>query len=368
MATHRVRKNGESKPAEKRLLAEEDISSWFASKRDAIVEQGKPAPSAKTYTALAQGAGTHLLKLITARAEISQSVLRAALPGSNETPPFQASVDVKLFAPAGILLDQLNVRGYPPRRLLDHLTTPDDLSPKVCAAFEEVFGSDALDALREALRSEARPITKLPAAEFPIVFVPHPGGGDLQITPLAPADAHANFRRVTDPFFEEAQEGRPVPRRGRWHKQTLSGKSQNIGYAIPSVRRRFRATMPNVMGREDAVLYAWLKGGPFPRWTDPEVSESVLRYADLLERTRTYSNSDIRAGLDAWADALIRGARAFRTEMLAEAALHVDDVELRKTPSEADIILRRRWKGDEESRARGALASEHFRDRVKDAR
>ena len=237
------------KAAQDELLAEADIPSWFEARREALAAEGKLVPSAETFAGLGKGAGTHLLKMITARTELSQSVLRAAHPGANEMPPFYASVDVKVFAPAGILLDRLRVRGHCERRLIDHLMTPDDLSPRVCTAFATAFGQDALDALRGALRSKALPIMRLPAAEFPIVFVPRPGGGDLQITPLAPAEAHVNFRQVTEPFFAEAEEGQPSPRRGRWHRQTLSGKSQNIGYAIPPSRRRFRATMPDVMWR-----------------------------------------------------------------------------------------------------------------------
>lgn len=366
---------GKSKKAQDDLLAEADIPSWFEARRDIIIAEGKPVPTAKTFESLGMGAGTHLLKMITARADISQSVLRAARRGANKTPPFHASVDVKLFAPAGILLDRLHVRGHPPRRLVDHLTSPDDLSPKVCVAFASAFGQDALDALRAALQPKTLPITRLPAAEFPIVFVPRPGGGDLQITPLAPAEAHVSFRQVTEPFFDDAEEGRPSPRRGRWHRQTLSGKSQNIGYAIPASRRRFRATMPDVMVREEAELHAYLQGGPFPRWWDPDVSEAVLGYDKLLERTgaygnvtEPYSNAAIRAGLAARADALIHGARAFRAEILSEARHRLDGAEPPSSSSEAEIIFRRRWKSDERDRARRALSSGHFRDRVREVR
>ena len=359
----RGRKPG--KEAQDDLLAEADFPSWFETRRDAIAAKGKQVPTAETFAGLGMGAGTHLLKMITARADISQSILRVAHPGANEMPSFHASVDVKLFASAGILLDKIRVRGHPERRLVDHLMSPDDLSPKLCAAFATVFGQDALDALRAALQSEAPAITRLPAANFPIVFAARPGGGDLQVTPLAPAEAHVNFRQVTEAFFDDAEEGRPLPRRGRWHRQTLSGKSQNIGYAIPASRRRFLATMPNVMGHEEAELHAYLQGGLFPRWWDPDVKEAVLRYDDLLERAKTYSNADIRAGLAARADALIRGARAFRAEIVAEAELRLDGAKPPSTSSEAEIILRRRWEGDQRNRAHRALASAHFRDRVR---
>lgn len=353
------------KAKEQQFLLEDEISSWFMAKRDKIMEDGKLAPSSKAFVSLAQGVGTHLLKLVTVRAEISQSILRANPSCADNLPPLHASIDVKLFPLAGILLDRLNVHGHPARRLVDHLTRPDGLSPRVCSAFAEIFGSETLEALSTALQSDARPITRLPAADFPIIFVPRPCGGDLQITPLAPADGHANFHRVTAPFFEDAQEDHALPRRGRWHTQLLSGKSQNIGYAMPSIRRRFRASMPRVMWYEDTALRVWLSGGPFPRWIDPGVRTAALRYADLLQRKQSASQMDILAALDAQADALILSARAFRSEMLAEAALRTDEGELRKAPSEVMMILNRRWKGDEQGRTRSALISEHFRERVR---
>lgn len=346
------------------VLEEEELSSWFEIRRDELAAKNKSIPNAATFSALGMGAGTHLVKLISARAELAQSVLRARPPGANEMPPFYASVDVKVFAPAGIVFDKIRVRNHPERRLVDHLTSPDELSPKVCKAFAVVFGQKALDALQTATNGDAQPITRLPAAEFPIIFVPRPDHSDLQITPLAPAGAHVNFHQVTAPFFDDVEEGQPFPRRGRWARQALSGKSQNIGYAIPAIRRRFRADMPGVLKREAAELHAYLKGGPFPRWRDAAVSDAVLRYDDLLERAKTYSNADIRAGLNARADALIHGARAFRAEVLAEAALKREAVETRTPPAEADLILRRYWKGDDRARARRAIASDHFRGRV----
>ena len=101
----------------------------------------------------------------------------------------------------------------------------------------------------------------------------------------------------------------------------------------------------------------------------------MLLYDGLLERTgaygtatERYSNAAIRAGLAARADALIRGARAFRDEILAEGERRLDGAEPPPRPSEMEIIIRRHWKGDERDRARRALASVHFRDRVREVR
>jgi hypothetical protein len=58
-----------------------------------------------------------------------------------------------------------------------------------------------LEAMRGALHLEKKPPPKLGAGGFPIIFIPNPGGGDLQVTPASPATAFKGMKRVTDPYF-----------------------------------------------------------------------------------------------------------------------------------------------------------------------
>lgn len=155
----------------------------------------------------------------------------------------------------------------------------------------------------------------------------------------------------------------PRPPRGRWVKQAISSKPQNISGAIGGPRRRFLATMPFVMQQAEAELHRFVQGGAFPRWRDEDVGDWVLRYGEMLEAHDVFNNSDTRAALDRTADRLIRDAQGFIDETMAEAGFIAPDKML--TPADvAQALIRRRWKKDGQDRAVKALSSPHFEGRL----
>jgi hypothetical protein len=353
-----------------RILQPEDVAREFALIREAWRAGGKALPTAEDFGAVGRGSGTHLLKLVTPRASSSQAVLRFSRTSSNAISGLIPSLDAKKAKVAKIVFRPLEVAGHPARHVVDHVVQPDDLSPFVLGAFVAAFGDEALAALRAGLEAPLA-VTRLPAAEFPIIFLPRPGGGDLQATPVSPAEAYVRMREVTDPFFMKRVVGGPEPRRGRWSRQNLTAQPQNISGAVGPRRTRFLATMPPVLDRKRADLFRALLGGRYPSWLDASVAEAVVAYANLLERKDEHSNADIRAGLNRRADALIAGARAFVDDVCAAAAETLEEVRLRhpeakipEPPPLPDIILGRRWPEGRFDRARWALTSDHFRSRL----
>lgn len=347
-----------------RVLQAGQLSTEFALIRKAWSEGDKPLPVPNDFARVGRGSGTHLLKLVSPRASTSENVLRFRAAGANRQPDLVPSLDAKMARVAKIVFRPLEVAGHPVRHLADHILNPDDLSPSVLEGFADAFGKETLVALRNALTELLPPITRLPHAEFPIIFLPRPGGGDLQATPLAPAGAYVRMSEVTAPFRFKQSTDHPAPRRGRWHRQHVSGKPQNISGAVGPRRTRFMATMPRLLDRLDAEIHRYVLGGGFPLWRDEGVAAEVERYADLVDRQASYSNQDIRRGADRRADVLIGAARAFVDEVMADARSSHPDASLPPPPSLANVILRRRWKGDGADRARRVLTGEHFRARL----
>ena len=215
--------------------------------------------------------------------------------------------------------------------------------------------------------SPAKVPRKLGAGEFPIVFIPRPGGGDLQITPVSPASAFMGIKRVADAYFLPVTANTPRPARGRWVKQAVSSKPQNISGAIGGPRLRFLATMPFVMQQAEAELHRYVQGGAFPLWRDEDVGDWVLRYGEMLAAHDLFNNSDTRAALDRTADRLIRDASGFIDETMADAGVIAPDKML--TPADvAQVLIRRRWIKDGRDRAIQALSSPHFEDRLRKSR
>lgn len=353
-----------------RILQPTGIAHEFALIREAWLAGGKALPTADDFDTVGRGSGTHLLKLVTPRASSSQAVLRFRRPNSSAMPALIPSIDAKKSKVAKIVFRPIEVAGHPARHLVDHIVQPDDLSPVVLEAFAAAFGDEALVALRAGLEALVA-VTRLPAAEFPIVFLPRPGGGDLQATPVSPAEAYMRMREVTAPFFLKRVAGGSKPRRGQWHRQNLTAQPQNISGAIGPRRTRFRATMPQVLDSDRADLFRALLGGRYPSWRDDTVIDAVLAYVDLLDRADEYSNSDIRAALDRRADALVSGAQAFVDDINAAAADALEEVRtnhpgaaIPRPPPLPDIILGRRWLEGGFDRARRALTSAHFRSRL----
>ena len=248
---------------------------------------------------------------------------------------------------------------------------PDDASESILGAFASVFGQDVLDAVKAALLEKANGVTSLASGEFPIVFVPRTGGGDLQITPVSPATAFMGVKdaiKVLD--AQKKADGLQVPF-GSFENQSISSKPQNISGAIGGPRRRVMAKMRDIMKQSDAEIYRYVRGGSFPRWREHDVADWVIRYADMLERGKTYNNRDTRAALDNMADRLIGGALDFIDEILAEVRFvaEADDIEAperKNLPEPAKILLRCQCLLDSDyNKVRKALTDPHFKGRLK---
>ena len=352
-----------------RPLTPDTLAEEFGLMRD---ELGKEL-TAEVATRICEKSGTHLLKLVCPKIDGGHAVLTVNRGTSNRRPAPLPSVNAPDIPFCKLIYRPLELEGTEPMSVVDHVLNPTDQSGPVLDAFTDVFGAEVLEAIRDALLGPAPVPTKLAAGNFPILFVPRPGGGDLQITPVSPAQTFMGMKRVTDPYFLKAGSNRPRPPRGRWDRQAISSKPQNISGAIGGPRVRFLATMPATMRQEAAELYRYVHGGGFPRWRDEEVRVWVLRYADMLEADLTFNNKDTRAALDRTADRLIRDALTFREEILGDAKNLSDQIGattlLPPPPGPAQILIRRAWGSDEAfGRARNALTSPHFEHRVAKAR
>jgi hypothetical protein len=329
--------------------------------------------TAEVANRICEKSGTHLLKLVSPRIDGDHAVLTVKSGPGNRRPAPLPSVNAPDIPFCKVIYRPLEVEGAEPMSVVDHVLNPTDHTGPVLDAFSAMFGPDVLDAIRTALIDEHRTPLKLAAGNFPVIFVPRPGGGDLQITPVAPAQTFMGMKRVTDPYFKKKTPELPHPPRGRWHRQAISSKPQNISGAIGGPRVRFLATMPAPMRQEAAELYRYVHGGSFPRWRDEEVKVWILRYADLLDADQTFNNQDTRAALDQTADRLIRDALSFRDEIIGDAKNLSSQInantQLAAPPDAAIILIRRAWGSDTDfGRARKALTSPHFEHRVAKAR
>lgn len=362
-----------------RILKKEEIAAEFKLIRQAFEVETKSAPDASKFRMVGKASGTHLMKLVTPRAKIGQHLLKVEQKATNEAAVLTPSTDAKLARIAKTIFRPLEVEGHTHRSLVDHIRNPDNLSPTVTKAFAEVFGEEALQALRESLTSPLPDITTLPTAEFPIIYLPRPGGGDLQVTPIAPADSYIRFRDVTEPYFRKQEDGAQPVARGRWHRQHVTTKQQNISSAVGQRRTRFLATMPRVLDRYSAELHRFAHGGHFPRWRDDRVAEAVAKYAALLDQSmgrtsngydpeKAYSNTDIREALERRAERLIQSAKEFIDETLADVKREYPEKERIERPRVVAVILNRRWpKTVERDRAQRVLSSDHFRGQLEAA-
>ncbi len=348
-----------------RVLEGDGIGAEFALIRQAWERSGKDIPTPEDFQRVGCGSGTHLLKLITTRAPAGQSVLRIIDPSPNRHPALVPSIDAKKAPVAKLVFRPLEVRGHAPKSLADHILNPDDLSPTLTKGFADSFGDEALAVLRESLMTPVPPVSTLPVAEFPIIFLPRPGGGDLQVTPLAPAEAYVRMREVTEPYFRKDVEGEPHVPRGRWHRQYVADKPQNISSAVGNQRTRFFAKMPPVLSSSSAELYRYAHGGRFPRWRDKVLPDAIAAYSRLLDID--HSNQDIRAGRDRRADALIATAREFIDDTIADTRSAHPECSPAAPPSVTTILLDRYWPPGGFDQARRVLTSDHFKGRLKAA-
>jgi len=327
--------------------------------------------TAQTAKRVCEKSGSHLLKMVSARTEGDSAVLYIEPAGANKRPRVLPSVNAADIAFCKVLYRPLalEIEGRSARSVVDDIMNPDDQSDAVLRAFASVFGQDVLDAACEALLDRPKHVTKLSAGEFPIIFVPHASGEDLQLTPVSPATAFMGVKAAINKLYERKKAaGLPLPRRGAFETQSISSKPQNISGAIGGPRKRVMAHLPQVMEQADAEMHRYVHGGSFPRWRDDTVAEWVIRYADMLEADKTYNNRDTRAALDRTADRLIRDAADFIAETVEEAHFAVKEAgrspdDIPQPPKPDRVLLRRPWPNDDFDKARKALASAHFQHR-----
>lgn len=330
--------------------------------------------TAEVAQRVCEKSGTHLLKLVSARSDGEHAILNVQTASANHRARPIPSVNAADIPFAKVLYRPLEIRGHTTRTLVDDVLNPDEASDQVLCAFATVFGDNVLNAVKATLLGDQKPVQKLAAGEFPIIFIPRPGGQDLQITPVSPATSYMGLKRVISPFFEkQVMDGPKVPR-GKFQKQAVSSKPQNISGAIGGPRTRLFAGMPSGLAQVDAELYRYVRGGGFPRWRDADVAIWVLRYADMLEADKVHNDQNTRAALDRTADRLIRDADQFAAEVLADARQaaerdEIDPATLKNAPAAGTILLRRRWEKDDDfQKARRALSSAHFEHRMQKRR
>lgn len=332
--------------------------------RQMAEEYAKPV-TPEAMARIGAKSGSHLLKLISPRTDGEQSITRHIPKSTNRRSNLVPSVNAADIPIAKIAFRPIEVLGHTTQSLVDHILNPDDISERITESFAAVFGADVLDALKSSLTAHTAPITRLPAAEFPIVFLPNPAGGDLQATPLAPAAAYMGMREVVAPYYRKQERDAPKVPRGSWSRQLVSAKPQNISGAIGGPRIRFHARFPGTLNRFDAEIRRFVAGGSFPRMWDADIAGEVLAYADLLDRDAKYSNRDIRTGLDQRADRLIRKALEFIEDIRVDAILVDPSAIDLPVPSPDAILWQRHWRRrDDSDRARQALTGTHFRSRV----
>lgn len=311
--------------------------------------------------------GTHLLKMVSPRVDGEQACLYIEGTEINSKPRILPSTNAPDIPFCKVLFRPLEILHYPTASVIDHIMNPEDVSSKILEAFASVFGQEVLDAVERTLSNNTRRVTKLAAGEFPIIYVPRLGGGDLQITPVSPASAYSNMRAATNAFFQKQVQGEPKVPRGKFIRQTISGKPQNISGAIGGTRNRLLAEMPPVLKQNDAEIYRFIRGGGFPKWRDPEVKEWILRYGEML--AAEFNNKNTRRAIHRTADRLISGAEDFieRTYVnvnLSAEILGVSFESLAAPPKIIDVLIRRVWSESEYLKARKALSSPDFQHRI----
>ncbi|GBR44340.1 hypothetical protein [Neokomagataea thailandica] len=321
---------------------------------------------------IAHKSGHYLIKLVSPRTDGDNAILRIEVPRGNQLGDILPSTNAPDIPFCKVIFRPLEIDGYPPRSVVDLIRNPEEQTTIVLDAFAEVFGTDVLEALKTSLLTVLPAPTQLGIGEFPIIFVPRPDGQDLQMTPVSPAAAFMGMKRVTDHYFQKAHPDRPVPR-GKWTRQAVSAKPQNISGAIGGPRVRFRADMPTQLSHEEADLFRFAQGGAFPLWRDSEVAARILHYGDRLTADNEFNNKNTRAALDRMADDLISDAVEFIQDTLCETTDYAKRQGLSEKhsarPTLPQLLLKRRWEGkDAEDKARKALTSPHFEHRLTKSR
>ena len=306
--------------------------------------------------------GTHLLKTINARTEKDQAILR--IQGSNNyREDLMPSVPSASIPIAKLIFRPLEIEEYQPQSVVDAISNPNDISIKIKDAFAKVFGHDCLEALSKVLMNDAPTVTKLPADNFPIIFLPDGKGGDLQVTPISPATSYMDMASVSAPYRKFRKKSDPPFPRGSWVRQAALAQMQNISGMVYGARFRFLAEMPLPMQRSSVDIFKYVKGGRFPPFRDASITEKVLRLDDLVQTSETLNNKKVRDGAQNLAKWLIEDALNFADDIIAEARIvheeHGNGV--LNPPPLPELIIISRWWGSNFDRARRVLSSPLFR-------
>jgi hypothetical protein len=331
--------------------------------------QLKAPMTTEIVSRVCEKSGSHLLKLVSARADGDEACLYIGSPSAKRQPKMLPSTNAPDIPYCKVIYRPLEIIGYSTRCIVDDVMNPDEASETILEAFASVFGEDVLSTMRVALLEKSKTVSKLAAGEFPIIFVPRPDGTDLQVTPVSPATAFMGMKRVIDALYDRRRaESSKVPY-GTFLNQSVSSKPQNISGAIGGPRRRIMAFMPAVLDQFDAEIHRYVLGGSFPRMRELAIADWVLRYADMLEADDRYNDKNTRAALNRTADRLIRNACDFIEETYDEAALVAQEIRadpdrLAAPPRPGHVLIRRYWPADTFAKARKALTSPHFDDRV----
>ena len=169
-------------------------------------------PTPEVARSICEKSGSHLIKLVSSRVDGDHATLRFDDTASNRRSSILPSVNAADIPFCKVVFRPLEVTGYPAMSIIDHILNPEGHSGQVLGAFANVFGENVLCAMKEVLLSPPSVPRKLGVGEFPIIFVPRPGGNDLQITPVSPVTTFMGMKRVTDPYPERAVKPRPSGR------------------------------------------------------------------------------------------------------------------------------------------------------------
>ena len=115
-----------------RPLELDELEDEFLLIREA---QGEKPSTARDFELVGGNSGTHLLKLVSSRAEAGRHVLRFDLEENGRASRFLPSTDVRQIPAAKIAFRPLEVKGGEPKSLVDHVMYPDNRSAAVLEAF-----------------------------------------------------------------------------------------------------------------------------------------------------------------------------------------------------------------------------------------
>lgn len=307
--------------------------------------------------------GTHLLKTINARAEKDQAILRIQTI-KNYREDLMPSVPSASIPVAKLIFRPLEIEGYEPQSVVDAISNPNEISPQIKNAFAKVFGLDCLDALSSVIIGDAPLVVRLPADNFPIIFLPDGNGGDLQVTPVSPAASYMDMTSISAPYRKFRKRSDPPFPRGKWARQAALAQMQNISGMIYGDRFRFLAELPLPMQRSSVEIFKYVKGGRFPSFRDASIADKVIRLDDLVETSKTVNSKNIRDGAKNLAKWLIEDALNFADDILSEALIAHQEHgtgHLSPPPLPESIIMGRWW-GPNFDRARRVLRSSLFRE------